>query len=232
MGLDLYSKIEPFLDFQEEVYELHKEFLSFVMDKNLDNILDIGCGQGYFLENLLINKKTCFGIDLSKQQIEFCKAKGLTNVDSIALEDVTQNYDCATAIFDVINYIPKDILKSFFQDTNKVLNKDGYFIFDINSYFGFSEVAQGCITIDVEDKFIAIDAIFEDEKLITDLVLFSNTDNNLYKKEADSITQYFHETTYLKNLLTTCGFKVEQIKEFNLHGYEESDKLIFICKKI
>jgi len=232
MGLDLYSKIEPFLDFQEEVYELHKEFLSFVMDKNLDNILDIGCGQGYFLENLLINKKNCFGIDLSKQQIEFCKAKGLSNVDSIALENVTNKYDCATAIFDVINYIPKDILKSFFQDTNKVLNKDGYFIFDINSDFGFSEVAQGCITIDLEDKFIAIDAIFEDEKLITDLVMFTNTTNDLFKKEADSITQYYHETSYLTAILEECGFKIEQINQFNLHAYEEADKLIFICKKI
>ncbi len=232
MGLDLYSKIEPFLDFQEEVYELHKEFLSFIINKNLDNILDIGCGQGYFLENLLLNKKTCFGIDLSKQQIEFCKAKGLSNVDSIALENVTNKFDCATAIFDVINYIPKDILKSFFQDTNKVLNKDGYFIFDINSDFGFSEVAQGCITIDLEDKFIAIDAIFEDEKLITDLVMFTNTTNDLFKKEADSITQYYHETSYLKAILEECGFKIEQINQFNLHAYEEADKLIFICKKI
>lgn len=45
MGLDLYAKIEPFLDFEEEVFNLHKEFLSFVMEKELDNILDIGCGR-------------------------------------------------------------------------------------------------------------------------------------------------------------------------------------------
>ncbi|MCB9096387.1 MAG: hypothetical protein H6630_01880 [Arcobacter sp.] len=44
--------------------------------------------------------------------------------------------------------------------------------FDGNSYFGFEEVAQGTITIDLEDKFIAIDANFEDEKLQTDITLF------------------------------------------------------------
>ena len=29
MGLDLYAKVEPYLDFEEEVYFLHKEFLRF-----------------------------------------------------------------------------------------------------------------------------------------------------------------------------------------------------------
>lgn len=231
MGLELYSKIETYLDFQEEVYALHKEFLSFIFDKDLDNILDIGCGQGYFLENLLINNKNCFGIDLSKQQIEFCKAKGLTNVAAIALEDVEQKFDCATAIFDVINYLPMSTLKSFFKDANKVLNKDGYFIFDINTHFGFDAVAQGCITIDLGDKFVAIDANFEDEKLITDLTLFTK-EEKFFKKESDSITQYFHEVDFLKTLLKEEGFKVEKINEFNLHGYEECDKLIIICKKI
>ena len=232
MGLDLYSKIETYLDFQEEVYELHKEFLSFIMDNNLDNILDIGCGQGYFLENLLINNKNCFGIDLSKKQIEFCKEKGLENVDCIAIEDHNKKYNCATAIFDVINYLPKKELKKFFKDIFNILNKDGYFIFDINSYFGFDEVAQGSITIEKDDKFIAIDAVFEDEKLITNLTLFSKTKDNLYKKESDFIIQHYHENSYLKTILKECGFLVKEINEFNLHGYEKSDKQIFICKKI
>ena len=54
MGLDLYAKIEPYLEFEEEIYTLHKEFLRFIMVNDLDNIIDIGCGQGYFLENLMI----------------------------------------------------------------------------------------------------------------------------------------------------------------------------------
>ena len=51
MGLDLYARIEPYLDFEEEIYSLHKEFLKFIMVNDLDNIIDIGCGQGYFLNN-------------------------------------------------------------------------------------------------------------------------------------------------------------------------------------
>jgi cyclopropane fatty-acyl-phospholipid synthase-like methyltransferase len=231
MGLDLYSKIEPSLEFHDEVYKLHKEFLTLIMEKNLNNIIDIGCGQGYFLENLLVNKKECFGIDLSKNQIEACKKRGLENTACIHLKDIKQKFSCATAIFDVINYLPKNELENFFNDTYKILEKEGYFIFDVNSYFGFDEVAQGAITIDEDEKFIAVDAIFEDNKLITDLTLFSKTKDDLYEKESDSITQYYYDTEYLKKLLIKSNFSVEEIKGFNLHGCESDDKLIFICRK-
>lgn len=231
MGLNLYSKIEPYLDFDEEVYSLHKEFLSIIMEEELDEILDIGCGQGYFLENLILNGKKSFGIDLSEAQIEACKEKGLENVACIDLKDIKEKFNCASAIFDVINYIPNEYLEDFFKNVNLILNQGSYFIFDVNSYFGFDEVAQGCITIDLEDKFIGIDAVFEDEKLITDLTLFSKQKDEFFRKESDSITQYYHRTDKLKELLKKTNFEIEEIREFNLHGFDEADKLIFICKK-
>ena len=231
MGLDLYAKIEPYLDFEEEVYTLHKEFLRFVMVNDLNNIIDIGCGQGYFLENLKVNKKKYFGIDLSVEQIKVCQAKGL-NAQAIALGEVKEKFDCATAIFDVLNYIPKAEIKTFLKEANHVLNQGAYFIFDVNSYFGFDEIAQGCITIDVEDKFIAIDANFEDEKLQTDITLFEKQENGLFSKEQDSIIQEYHSKDFLTKTLNETGFELVEIKEFNLHTQEIADKLIFICKKI
>ena len=230
MGLDLYAKVEPYLDFEEEVYTLHKEFLRFVMVNDLDNIIDIGCGQGYFLENLKVNKKKYFGIDLSVEQIKFCQEKNL-NAQAIDLKDVKEKFDCATAIFDVLNYIPKNDLKIFLEQTYEILNQNAYFIFDVNSYFGFDEVAQGTITIDVEDKFIAIDANFENNKLQTDITLFEKQENGLFSKEQDSIIQEYHSKEFLSKILEEIGFKQIEIKEFNLHTVEISDKLIFICKK-
>ncbi|MDS1314196.1 class I SAM-dependent DNA methyltransferase [Aliarcobacter butzleri] len=230
MGLDLYAKVEPYLDFEEEVYTLHKEFLRFVMVNDLDNIIDIGCGQGYFLENLKVNKKKYFGIDLSVEQIKVCQEKNL-NAKAIDLKDVKEKFDCATAIFDVLNYIPKNELKRFLEQTYEILNQNAYFIFDVNSYFGFDEVAQGTITVDVEDKFIAIDANFENNKLQTDITLFEKQENGLFSKEQDSIIQEYHSKEFLTKILEEIGFKVIEIKEFNLHTDEIADKLIFICKK-
>lgn len=231
MGLELYSKVEPYLDFEDEVYLLHKQFMEFVMVNELDNIIDIGCGQGYFLDNLRINGKKAFGTDLSVEQIKVCKAKGL-DAKAIALNEVKDKYDCATAIFDVLNYMDKEYLKTFIQEANLVLNQGGYFIFDVNSHFGFDNIAQGCITIDLKDKFIAIDANFDDNKLQTDITLFSKQKNKLFSKESDLIIQEYHSKEFLKELLESNGFKIQEIREFNLHSDEDADKFIFICKKV
>ena len=230
MGLELYAKIEEHLDFQEEVKELHSIFLGLIFDKGLDDIIDIGCGQGAFIMHLLANGVNAYGIDLSVEQIKVCQAYNL-NADAISLEKVDEKFSCATAIFDVINYIPKNDLQAFFKDASNVLNNEGYFIFDVNTLFGFEEVAQGSLTMDLEDKFIAIDANFEDKKLKTDITLFTQEKNNLYKKEQDSVIQYYHDIKSLKTLLLNASFEIEDVINLNLHTDEEADKLIFICKK-
>ncbi len=231
MGLNLYSKIEPYLKFDEAIEKLHRQFLSFIFENDLDNILDIGCGQGYFLENLNINDKKSFGIDLSSEQILACKQRGIENCAYIDLSEVEEKYDCVTAIFDVINYIPKQELENFFKNIYKVLNTNGYFIFDVNSLFGFEELVQGSINIDLDNKFIAIDANFEDEKLVTELTLFTQNKNRSFTKQSDSITQYYYDEEFLKKLLQNVGFIIEEIKEFSLYEFAEADKQIFICKR-
>ena len=230
MGLELYSKVEEYLGLEDEVRDLHSYFLSVVFEKQLDDIIDIGCGQGAFMMHLRANEVSAYGIDLSVEQIRICQAHGL-RADAIALSEVEDKFSCATAIFDVINYIPKTSLEDFFKDTANVLKDNGYFIFDVNSLFGFEEIAQGSLNIKLDDKFIGIDALFEDNKLKTDITFFEKTKNNLYKKEEDSITQYYHEVNSLKTMLENVGFMVEDVVNFNLHTDEEADKLIFICKK-
>ena len=231
MGLNLYAKIEEYLDFEDEVFRLHSEFISIIIEKKLDNILDVGCGQGSFLNQLATLKLNSYGIDLSSEQIKICKKNGIKNVSSMPLNEVKEKYDCATAIFDVINYIPKNGIKTFFDEMNLVLNQGGYFIFDVNSLFGFEDVAQGTLSMDLGDKFIVIDATFEEEKLFTDITLFTQDKNQLFKKENDAIIQYYYETNGLKELLKESGFEVERVLDFNLHDCGQSDKEIYICKK-
>lgn len=230
MGLELYSKVEPYLGFEEEVYTLHKEYMTFIMSLELDNIIDIGCGQGYLLQTLMLNDKKAFGIDLSAQQIKVCEEKGL-NAKAIDLKHVDEKFDCATAVFDVLNYIHQDSLEEFLTNTVNVLNKGGYFIFDVNSLFGFEEIAQGTLSIDLEEVFINIDANFENKELKTDITLFSKNESGYYTKEQDSIIQYFHAQKVLNRLLSKTGFEIVEKVGFNLHSFDESDKFIYLCKK-
>lgn len=229
-SLNLYSKIEPYLNFQDEIEELYDAFLKICEELKVKKAIDIGCGQGEFLLQLQEMGIETFGTDLSSEQVKVCKSKKL-NVECIDIENVTEKFDCATAIFDVLNYMDKKTLEKFVQNTYNLLVSEGYFIFDINTLYGFEDVADGSLNINLEDKFIAIDAVFSEKILTTNIVLFSSEDNGKYTKEEDFITQHFHEKNAVKKLLDKYGFEVKQIINFHLHSEEKPDKLIFICQK-
>ena len=226
-GLNLYAKVEKYLELENEA--LHDTFKEIIDELKPKSLIDIGCGQGAFLENFNSSDITTFGIDLSSSQIDICTTKNI-NAKCIDLCNVDDKYDCATAIFDVINYIPKKNIRKFFECSSKVLNKNGYFIFDVNTLYGFEEVVQGTLNIDLEEKFIAIDAIYENKILETNITLFSK-ENELYRKENGSIKQFFHTKEFLTKELKLCGFDVESVLEFKLHDVEQFDKQIFIIKK-
>jgi len=228
-GLNLYAEIEQYLGFDNEVTALHNIFKEVIEELNPTSLIDIGCGQGAFLESLGSMKiDTTFGIDLSPSQIEIANTKNI-NTKCIDLCKVSQKYDCATAIFDVINYIPKKNIRNFFQCALKVLNKDGYFVFDANTLYGFEEVADGSMNIDTLDKFISIDAIYNNKILETGITVFTK-ENDLYKKETAAIKQFYHTVEFLTKELQLSGFEVESTMPFTLHGVEEFDKQLFICK--
>lgn len=230
-ALDLYATIEEYLDFEDEVHHLYKTIGHTVLSKEPKTLIDIGCGQGEFCHIMDLNGIKTFGIDLSAKQIEIAISKG-TNAKCIDIKDIKETFDCATATFDVINYIPQNYIQEFLKNCYNVLSKDGYFIFDINSLYGFDNVAQGTLNIDLDDKFIAIDANFEENILNTDITLFTKqSDTNTYNKQIGTIQQYCYEKEQLSTILQDIGFVVENIIDFNLHSSEDADKYIYICKK-
>ena len=231
-GLNIYAQVEQYLGFDEEVVALHNTFKDVIEEIKPNSLIDIGCGQGVFLESLQDNNNisTLFGVDLSSSQIEICNQK---NIDAKCIDicKVSTKYDVATAIFDVINYIPKKNIRNFFKCVYKVLNTNGYFVFDINTLYGFEEVADGSISINNDDKFISIDALYENKVLETNITVFTK-DQDLYRKETGLIEQFYHSTEFLKKELKLCGFEVESAMSFTLHDVEEFDKQIFIAKKV
>jgi len=229
--LDLYANIEQYLDFEDEVHHLYKTIGHTVLSKDPKTLIDIGCGQGEFCHIMELNGIKTLGVDLSSKQVEIAVSKG-TNAKCIDIKDIKETFECATATFDVINYIPKDQIQVFLKSCYNVLTDKGYFIFDINSLYGFDTVAQGTLNIDLDDKFIAIDANFKDDILYTDITLFTQENKEKkYSKNFGTIKQFCYNNEELSSILTNIGFEIENIINLNLHTEDEFDKYIFVCKK-
>ncbi len=224
MGLDLYARIEPLLGFEEEKHRLYAIFLDKLEALGVREVLDIGCGSGAFME---LAKKRGFaikGIDISCVMVERARAKGL-EADCIDVCDVKEHFEAAVAVFDVINYMDSKTLSRFFGCVRDVLEDGGYFVCDMNTLYGFEEVAQGTLVVEDEEACVAIEAEFVDMKLHTKILYF-HEDDGCYRKEKDSIIQYYHDVADLKRM----GLKLVDIDLVSLFG-EEADKVLLVWQK-
>ncbi|OHE10710.1 MAG: methyltransferase type 12 [Sulfurimonas sp. RIFOXYC2_FULL_36_7] len=224
-NLDLYAKAEHLLGIEEATEALYDLYRSELDDYKIKTLLDIGCGRGGFMQRMVSDGVTCKGIDLSSVMADECRANGL-DAQCVDVSEVSGKYDAVVAIFDVLNFLNHDELLKFLDDVARRLNDDGVFIADINTLYGFSDVAEGTMSSENEREFLVVDAVFEDEKLYTKFTLFEKNDDDKYTKYQDTIIQYFHKIKVFEKL---PALKLVDKQTFSL--YDTKDKTLLIFKK-
>lgn len=226
-NLDLYAKIEPILGINEASCELYTLFLNEIenLKFNGKKALDFGCGNGKFAK-ILSDEFDIMGLDKSEKMVKIAKSCGI-NATNFPLSKIDIKFDLITAVGDVLNYMQSKELDEFLTDIASKLKDGGYFIFDINTKFGFSDIANGVLHEKDGDNHLIIDAKFDGKQLVTQMIYFEKKDKN-YKKSSADITQYFHEKTKFEKAKNLTLFKCKNI---NLYSDTKPDKSIFILKK-
>ena len=224
-NLDLYAKAEHLLGIEEATEALYDLYRSELDGYAVKTLLDIGCGRGGFMQRMQSDGVVCKGIDLSAVMVEECRAVGL-DAECVDVSQVGGKYDAVVAIFDVLNFLNEEELLLFLDAVAQRLNDDGVFIADINTLYGFSDVAEGTMSSENESEFLVVDAVFEDEKLFTKFTLFEKEESGKYIKYQDTIVQYFHKLKLFEKLPT---LKLIDKQTFSL--YDTKDKTLLIFKK-
>ena len=224
-NLDLYAKAEHLLGIEEATEALYDLYRSELDDYKIKTLLDVGCGRGGFMKRMISDGVTCKGIDLSSVMVDECRADGL-DAECIDMTDVSGKYDAIVSIFDVLNFLDKEELEKFLNAVAERLNDDGIFIADINTLYGFSDVAEGTMSSENEKEFLSVDAAFENDKLYTKFTLFAKEDDGQYTKYQDTIIQYFHKINIFQKI---SGLKLVDKQTFSL--YDTKDKTLLIFKR-
>ena len=96
------------------------------------SIIDIGCFDGCFLENL-VNEYTCFGIEPHSAASFKAKNKGIKIIgeDFFSKEPLSYQVDCITA-FDVIEHFHNPNL--FLENCFKLIKPNGYLIISTGNF--------------------------------------------------------------------------------------------------
>jgi len=122
---------EDYYDYSDgSIIENHKaryQMVQYIVeDLTSKEVLDIGCGLGYFLDNMAASCKDVYGVELSEYASQYCKGKGL-KVYNTSLEDfrTEQKFDLITA-WEVIEHV--DDLRVFLKDVKCLLKPNGIFM--------------------------------------------------------------------------------------------------------
>lgn len=228
-SLDLYAKVEDLLGLEEAIPQLYGHYTEFLDALPVESLLDVGCGSGEFLVSVsdVLHPEKLKGIDLSPLMVEHTLAKGIdaTCIDLCFLEGT---YDVITAVFDMVNYLDDASFQKFLHCIANHLKAGGYFLFDMNTLYGFENVAVGAYIIDDNKRFLAIDSDYEEGKYSMELTLFEK-EGEFFRKSQEEITQYLHP-------LEACSghpeLKLVHYDAISLYEIDEADKYFVALKKI
>ncbi|NOR56325.1 MAG: methyltransferase domain-containing protein [Sulfurovum sp.] len=224
-SLDLYAKVEDLLGVKEAAPSLYAHYLLFLNPIDFETLLDVGCGSGDFLRQMqgALDIPSVKGIDLSPLMVSKTKEQGL-DASCINLCDLEGKYDVITAVFDMLNYLNKEELKTFLSCVKSHLNDGGIFLCDINTLYGFENVAVGSFIVDDETRFLTVDSDFEEGVYSAEFTLFEK-ENECFKKSQEVIKQYYHT---VDDLVKLSGLELMLDDEVNLYELEEADKRFIV----
>jgi len=220
-ALDLYAKVEDLLGVKEAAPRLYAHYLLALQSLDFGSLLDVGCGSGDFLLAMrgAFPQAKMEGIDLSPEMVRRARNQGV-EARCIDLCDIERRYDVITCVFDMLNYLSPEELGPFLHCLKDRLNPSGVLLCDLNTLYGFEEVAVGAFVAEDSERFVAIESDFEDGLYRADFTLFEKN-GECWQKSSGKIYQYYHAPERIAELL---GAKILLRDPVSLYT-EEPDKL-------
>lgn len=236
-----YSVVSKFYDRMIEYP--YESVLSLVKKhKKSGKTLDLFCGTGRFTYELAKQGYDASGSDISgdmlQKAMEESRRQGYKIVfkqENALKFSYTQVLDLVTACCDGLNYIEKENLETLFKRVFDALSSDGYFIFDVSSYYKITEILGNNFYFeDYDDLTLFWNNTLrkKSNSVKLDLTFFVRDREGKYSREDETQIQYAHTEKDLIELSERVGFSVIEILDENFQKpKEKSERLYFVLRK-
>ena len=226
-SLDLYAKVEDLLGVYEAAPRLYAHYLLTLQDIEWRNLLDVGCGSGEFLASMqgAFPGHSMRGIDLSPEMVRRARSRGV-EAECVDLCETEGSFDAITCVFDMLNYLSSTELPGFLACLKDRLKPGGVLLADLNTPYGFEEVAVGAFTAEDEDRFLAIESDYEEGIYTADFTLFERS-GKCWHKSSQRIRQYYHAP---ETIVRIAGLELIGQTPVSLYG-DEADKVFLVYRK-
>lgn len=239
MGKAVYNDIAKFYDgvlgkFNEPHGYIRKKINKF--HTGAKTLLELGCGTG---NNILILKKyyEVSGMDISEQMLKIAVKKNPTTkfyLQDMKTFSIDKKFDVILCLYDTINHLTLfSDWKKLFNNVCLHLNKNGVFIFDINTLFKLRIISEISPFI---NKSGLNYLIFDVKKISANVFnwnikIFENKNGNKFNLCEVNIKESSFETTKIINEARKY-FLIKTIEEENgKKANAESERIYFVCQK-
>lgn len=226
-------------------YDEWCKYLIEVLKKNkIENgiVLELGCGTGSITRRMAKAGYDMIGIDNSEEMLSIAMEQGPESILYL-LQDMTEfelygTVNAVISICDCMNYIiEEDDLLKVFKLVNNYLEKDGVFVFDMNTEYKYRELLGDNVIAEnrEEGSFIWENTYYEDEKINEyNLSLFiKDEEDGRYDKFEEMHYQRAYSIDKIKELVNKAG--MEFVNVYDAFTFEEpneqSERVYFVVKE-
>jgi SAM-dependent methyltransferase len=93
-----------------------------IMESHKGNIIDVGCGAGYFVKRATGKGWTAEGIDINHQSVQYAQSMG-ADCEIMPIENVLSDFYDAVHCSEVLEHVPDPVV--FLKECNRIMRKDG-----------------------------------------------------------------------------------------------------------
>lgn len=237
----VYDEFMDNIPYDDWVDYLEKLLKKYEVPTNL--ILDMGCGTGSVTRRLASKGYDMIGIDNSEEMLSIAIEKSTENDILYLLQDMRElelygTVGGVVSICDSMNYITdEEELCDVFRLVNNYLEKDGVFIFDMNTLYKYSHIlADNTIAESREKESFIWDNYYYEDEMINEynLTIFVNEDekDNLYRKYTETHYQKAYTLDTVKELLKKAGMEfVDAFDAFTFEPVKEDSERMYIIAR-
>lgn len=205
-------------------------------------LIDLACGTASLSLELEKLGFKVTGIDLSCDMLSYAAQKKYEQGSNIILvqQDITAlslhgKADVFVCSLDALNHLDSlDDIKLTFKRVAKYLDKNGLFIFDMNTVYKHEQVlADNVFVHDTDEVFLTWQNEYNDmdRSVLITLDFFIPDDEESYQRYSESFKEYAYDQSVILKAIDECGLELLEMYDdlSENEPNDETQRILFIC---
>ncbi|MBR3588970.1 MAG: class I SAM-dependent methyltransferase [Clostridia bacterium] len=239
----VYDRLTENVDYKSYAAYIKRLFESYGKNINISSVLDVACGTGSLTEELSLLGYDMIGADASSDMLMVAQEKKFEkNLDILYLCQRAEELDLfgtvqgAVCTLDSINHITdEETVIEAFRKISLFMEKNGIFIFDLNTEYKHREVlGNNTFVYDLDDVYCVWQNEYDEDEKVTHIFLdIFSEEEGLYERFSEEFDERAYSHEKVLEWLRKSDFElVDFFEEFTTEKPKDNtERTVYIARK-